>query len=279
MDLVSWITTRGGIVHRDVARRTYTDAAIARAVRAGGIERVRRHWLAAEGAPADLLAAARAGGRVACLTFARRRKWWMPEGIDTARHLSIGPHARRGAVAKGDIVHWTKPVGAASPHSLEESVEDALAHIALCADLESALVIWESAIRIEGIAVEALRHVRWTTRVARRLAQEVTGLSDSGLETYFRVRLGPWGLPIRHQPIIAGRPVDFLIGERLIVQIDGYAHHSSSAQRTKDVAFDAELRLRGYTVLRFTYAQVLHDWPAVERAIARALAAGLQRPR
>ena len=35
-----------------------------------------------------------------------------------------------------------------------------------------------------------------------------------------------------------------------------------------------ELSLRGYTVLRFTYAQVVHDWPAVERAIARAIAAG-----
>lgn len=30
----------------------------------------------------------------------------------------------------------------------------------------------------------------------------------------------------------------------------------------------------GYTVLRFTYSQVMHDWPMVERTIARAIATG-----
>jgi very-short-patch-repair endonuclease len=60
-----------------------------------------------------------------------------------------------------------------------------------------------------------------------------------------------------------------------VIQIDGWAHHSSSTQRSKDISHDAELRLRGYTVLRFSYAQVVHDPAAVERAIRRALAAGL----
>jgi len=88
------------------------------------------------------------------------------------------------------------------------------------------------------------------------------------------VKLSSWRIPIRQQIYVAGRPVDLLIGERLVVQIDGYKHHSSSAQRTKDVALDAELVLRGYTVLRFTYAQVVHDWDFVERTIARAIATG-----
>jgi very-short-patch-repair endonuclease len=34
------------------------------------------------------------------------------------------------------------------------------------------------------------------------------------------------------------------------------------------------LVLDGYTVLRFTYSQVIHDWDAVERTIARAVASG-----
>jgi very-short-patch-repair endonuclease len=70
-----------------------------------------------------------------------------------------------------------------------------------------------------------------------------------------------------------------LVGERLVVQIDGFEHHSSSAQRTKDVRFDAELVLAGFTVLRFTYAQVVHDWDHVERTVARAIAAGAHLPR
>ena len=79
---------------------------------------------------------------------------------------------------------------------------------------------------------------------------------------------------MRQQVVLLGRPVDLLIGERLVIQVDGFAHHSSSAQRSKDVAFDAELTLNGYTVFRFTYAQVMHDWDTVERTIARAIAAG-----
>jgi very-short-patch-repair endonuclease len=80
---------------------------------------------------------------------------------------------------------------------------------------------------------------------------------------------------VRQQVVLAGRPVDMLVGDRLVLQIDGYEHHSSSAQRAKDIAHDAELRLRGYTVLRFSYGQIVHDWVAVERRITRALAAGL----
>ncbi len=82
---------------------------------------------------------------------------------------------------------------------------------------------------------------------------------------------------IRQQVFIAGRRVDLLVGERLVVQIDGFAHHSTSEQRTKDVALDAELVLRGYTVLRFTYAQIVYDWDAVERTIARAISTGAHR--
>jgi hypothetical protein len=39
------------------------------------------------------------------------------------------------------------------------------------------------------------------------------------------------------------------------------------------------LRLRGYTALRFGYAQVIYDWPTVERTVARAVAAGLHLAR
>ena len=82
---------------------------------------------------------------------------------------------------------------------------------------------------------------------------------------------------MRQQVVIAGRPVDVLIGDRLVVQLDGFEYHSKPADRRRDLEHDAELVLRGYVVLRFSYAQVLHDWPAVERTVARAIAAGAHR--
>lgn len=278
MSLANWIDARGGIVHRSVAEQARWPAGeLRRAVAVGGVQVVRRTWLATASAQPDPLAAARAGARVACVSLARERKWWMPDDADPRRHLSLLPHARSGNRDPQDVFHWTKPVAPAPAHSLRESIEDALGHIASCLSSESALVVWESAVRVERLSIEALQQVRWLTRAAAELSFTVTGLSDSGLETIFRVRLGPWGLPLRHQEILAGRPVDFLIGERLVVQVDGHAFHSTAADRGRDVAHDIELRLRGYTVLRFTYAQVLHDWLAVERGIARAVAAGLHR--
>lgn len=275
VEVLEWLETGDvGIAHRDVALRNGISLKqIRAAVREGTVRKIRGPWLAKPDASGDLVDAAVAGARVGCLSAARHRGWWLPEGVDESLHLHFRASGRSAEFA--GVAHWTKSVAPASPTSLVASVEDSLSHIAVCLDPESARVVWESAIRTEGLAVAALRRVKWTTRAAHALAACVSDLSDSGLESIFLVRLSPWGLPIRQQVMLAGRFVDFLIGERLVVQVDGFAFHSSSAQRTSDVAHDAELRLRGYSVLRFTYAQIVHDWASVERAIARAIAAGL----
>lgn len=274
-DLATWLGTRGGIAHRRAALTAgYGAAAQRAAVDSGRALAIRRHWLALDDAPRALVAAARATARITCVTLARDRGWWMPDGLDSRIHLAFDPHGATMGIGAEVHAHWSRALAPAPALGLRASIEDALAHIAECLDPEAALILWEAAVRAESISPDALRRVRWRSAAARRCAESVTGLSDSGLETIFMIRLAHWNLPIRHQAIVAGHPIDFLIGRHLAVQVDGWAYHSSSAQRTKDVALDAELTLRGYTVLRFTYAQVVHDWPAVERAIARAIAAG-----
>ncbi|WP_241245869.1 DUF559 domain-containing protein [Microbacterium sp. 4R-513] len=78
---------------------------------------------------------------------------------------------------------------------------------------------------------------------------------------------------IRAQIWIAGHHVDHLIGDRLVVQIDG-GHHVN-AQRLSDNEHDAALRLLGYTVIRVGYRQVVDDWPTVQWLIMQALAQDL----
>lgn len=239
---------------------------------------IRRAWIALATADIDLVTAAKAGGRLTCTTLARRRDWWIPESVGSGIHLHLSPRAgaaRLGADWKG-VLHWAKPLVPFTPHSLTGAVEDALAHIAVCQPFETALVLWESAVHREKLSAQYLRGLSWTTRAARHLADVVSELSDSGLETLVVVPLRRLGLRVRQQVKLAGHLVDILVGDRLVVQIDGYEFHVG-AQRTKDIAHDAELRLRGYTVLRVSYAQVVHDWPLVERTILRAVAAGLDR--
>lgn len=254
----------------------YSDRDLRASVRAGDIEVFRRSWFVGRDAGDDLREAARRGGRLTCTSLARRRGWWMPEGISADPHLHFVPGSTglRLEEAWLGVAHWTRPIVPVE-RSLIAGVEDALAHLALCLPREQALVVWEAACRVEAIAPEALRRVRWASRAAHELAAEVNGLADSGLEVLVCAPLRRLRVQVRQQVVLAGKPVDVLVGTWLVVQIDGWAHHSSSAQRSKDIAHDAELRLRGYTVLRFSYAQVVHDRDGVLRTLRRALAAGL----
>lgn len=77
--------------------------------------------------------------------------------------------------------------------------------------------------------------------------------------------------------VLDGRRVDFLIGERLVVQLDGFAHHSTAHERRRDIEADARLALFGFTVLRFDWKQVIHEWSSVERTVLTAVAQGLHR--
>ena len=276
MDLSTWLRARGGIGHRaDAVDAGFTVSGIRTAIGRGSVQRIRARWIALPEAPADLVEAARAGGQLTCVSLARRRGWWVPP--DTAEHLHVHlpPHA---ASPQNDVItHWSAPLGPPRPRRILASIDDALAHAARCFPVDHAVAIWESAARVENRSIDSLRQVRWRDAVARHCADQLRPGTDSSLETIFRVRLNPWGVRVRMQVHLAGHTVDFLIGTHLVIQVDGWSFHSSSADRTRDIRHDAELRLRGYTVLRFSYEQVVTRWWEVEAVIADAIARGLHR--
>lgn len=105
-------------------------------------------------------------------------------------------------------------------------------------------------------------------------AHVATSLSDSGLETHFRELMLTIGVRLRQQVWVDGHPVDAVIGERLVVQMDGFAFHSSPADRRRDLHQDARLVLRGYTVLRFDYVQILFEPQYVIDTVRLAMAQG-----
>lgn len=275
MTLRDWLHARGGIAHRaDAEAQGYSPWHVRAQIRAGHVRRIRAQWVALDDAPSDLVAAATASARLTCISLARHRNWWIPPTAVAELHLQVPPNAH-GAHAASSVRHWNAPLVDRGPRALTASVEDALVHLAACLTLEDALTVWESAVRMESLDLESLRAVRWPNATCRALAGAVQGTSDSGIETIFVVRLSSWGVPMRQQVRIGGHRVDVVIGSHLVIQIDGHAHHSSPAERRRDVMHDAELRLRGYTVIRFTYRHIMHDWPYVERTIGAAIARGL----
>lgn len=274
MRLTTWLSERGGIGHRDDASDAgFAPSHVRAAIRAGTVRRIRAKWIALPSAPAELVTAAFSGGTLTCTTLARRRGWWVPPDAGATVHLHLPSH--ESLRAEDVHAHWAALLGPRRPRVLEASVEDALSDAAQCQPLDQAVAIWESAIRTGATTLETLRGVRWRSAAARHCLEHVRPGAGSSLETVFHVRLSAWGLRVRMQVNLAGHDVDFLIGTHLIVQIDGWAFHSSSADRTRDIAHDAELRLRGYTVLRFSYAQVIYQWEYVERTLAAAISRGL----
>ena len=151
--------------------------------------------------------------------------------------------------------------------------------MATCRPREAALAIWESAIRKRLVDPRALGSVAWRSLAARSLAGAADVLSDSGLETIGVRRVRRMGLVVRQQVLLLGHRVDALVEDSLVLQFDGWAHHSSAADRARDNRHDERLRAAGFHVIRIGYAEVVSGWAVIEREIQLAVAQGRHRRR
>lgn len=270
--LVAMVAAHGGVVRtRWLADNGHGTHAVRLAVAAGHLLRVRKGWLATPEADPMLVAAARAGVVISCVTQARRLGLWVL--ADRQPHAAAPGHSG-GVRARGAVIHWHRPVVPRHPDALVDPVENVLALAAVCQPAERGLAILESALRKQLVTLEAFRRLHLPA-AAVALCDRAVPWSDSGLESFIPPRLRWLGLPIVAQAWIAGHRVDFLIGDRLVLQVDG-GHHVGP-QREQDIAHDAELMLRGYHVIRVGYTQVVERWHEVQDLIMRAIAPGLHR--
>lgn len=243
-----------------------------RAVASGTLERIKRGWVALPQADAALIAAARGGVVISCVSQAERLGLWVHEPPQKF-HVRAAPNSS-GGKSKRAHVHWAKPLIARHPDALVDPIENVLALVADCEPFERALATWESALNQDLVTLAELAAYPWTG-AARELLATANPFADAGTETYLRQRLRWLDQRILVQTWIAGHRVDTLIGARLVLQIDG--KHHVGAQRSEDIRHDAQLRLMGYHVIRISYQQLMHDWPMVQDLIMRAVALGLHR--
>ena len=265
------VSAAGGVARVTTLRgRGFSRRTIEGAVAARELTRPRNGWVALPNADPLLVAAARAGVVLTCQTQARRLDLWVL-GDDTI-HVAAPPHRRIGEVKKGTHVHWGRPLVPRHPDALVDPVENVLAFVVACRPHEEALVNWESALRQQLVTRASLQRLPFAS-AARALLAECSLHSDWGLETLVPARLHFLWLPIRQQVWLAGHAVDFLIGDRLVLQVDG-GHHVG-VQRRSDIAHDAQLALLGYHVIRVDYVQVVTMWQEVHDLVVRAIAQGL----
>lgn len=251
----------------------YSRHRIKHALASGRLIRPRRGWVALPNADPGILFAARNNVVLSCITQAKRLGLWVLS--EDRPHVSARSTGSRSPDPRS-ITHWNVPLLDRDPSALEDPIENVLALVSRCQPHDSALSIIDSALN-KGLTTCAALATLPIPSQMRSLLKESTPFSDSGIETMFRTRLRWLRQPIRSQVWILGHRVDFLIGDRLIVQVDGRQH--VGAQRSEDIKHDALLGHEGYYVIRVSYEQIVYRWHEVSDAIIGAIARGMHLAR
>ena len=103
---------------------------------------------------------------------------------------------------------------------------------------------------------------------AARILQRVELGAGSGTETRVRLMLRRLRIRFVTQCVIRGvGRVDFLIGDRLILEVDSRSHHTSLEHYAKDRRRDAEAAAMGFMTMRTTFEEVMYDLAVLEQRI------------
>ena len=282
MELLACIRSLGGVAPTfRLLRMGWIGRALTAAIHQGAIVRVRQGWYASACEPSENLAAWRVGGRLTCVSGA------LYFGLSTRTtdliHIAVSPTAsrlrdpsdmrRRLTSQCGAVIHWRPPRAGSA---FVESPLTCLLDMCQCESPEFVVAAVDSALHA-GL----FNRGAWLCEVAnlplrlRLQLADVDGRSESIIESLSRFRCRAVGLRVRIQVRLApGLRVDLVIGERLVVEVDGREHHSDPSAFERDRMRDARLTALGYRVLRFSYSQVMHNWPSVEAAILAAVGHG-----
>src|SRR5690606_6104645 len=133
-----------------------------------------------------LVAAARAGVVVTCISQAARLGLWVHE-IPEKFHVGADPKSTGGKTDRAHV-HWSSPLVPRHPDALTDPIENVLALVADCAPFEPALATWESALNRGLVTLAGLAPYAWKPG-ARALLEQANPFADAGTETYLRERL------------------------------------------------------------------------------------------
>ncbi|QEO14113.1 DUF559 domain-containing protein [Agromyces intestinalis] len=265
-----------GVERRDVAR----------ARDAGAIMQVRPRWFAVPDAPLDVVRAVRVGGALTAASELRILGIWTRPDPHATLHVRVprtasrlrtldGSGARLDREHPGVCVHYRSVAG--EPRAWDP-LPLALAEAAACGDRLDAQIALDSALSTRQLDRDGLAELRELLPASK---QGIVDLADAGCQsgTETIVRLLLHGRRIRHRTQVwiegVGR-IDQLVGDRLVVEIDGEGFHTG-VEFERDRRRDFELVMRGYLVFRLSYDMVMTEWAAVRAGLLALIERGEHR--
>jgi very-short-patch-repair endonuclease len=153
------------------------------------------------------------------------------------------------------------------------NLDECLRGVVRYCDRETAIACLDTAITLYKLDEYQIRSMfRHEPAESRSRAAAAKPGSDSGTESLSRQRFEALGLVVRQQVTLPEvGDVDMRIGRTLVVEVDGWAYHSDRAAFENDRRRDALIAAQRLVPLRFSYKQVMTDWPFVERIVLACL--------
>jgi len=280
---------RGGACSRAELLTVVSEAELGNEVRRRRLERIfprayARPWMADQPDVRDRAAIASVGAPVAISHTSALRRWGAPTDDDQVHVTTL--IGRRFERTPGLIIHVTSQHLTCSRDRgvLTAAPEYAVVQTWTISGERRAMVL--EAVR-RGLATPSTiaRVVEASKRLpARRELTELLTLLDGGCESELEIwgQLQVFDVPgLRHgvqqYEIRAGGRTYRLdrayVEERVAVELDGEAYHSSRQQRERDRRRDAALATRGWLTVRFSYRRLTSDPDGCRRELLAILAA------
>lgn len=267
----------------------YTRYQVAALMRMGDLKRPRIGWYVSPDIPPEAVRAIRVGGVLGCASAAQSYGLAVPERSGDVLHVSLADNASRlrssrdrtWQMAAGDepgvLLHWLPRLDPL--RGWRVAPRDAVLQMAGCTTTEWLTAAIDSARRPDRdgqvlLPAAELAGLRTALPARAHVAVDLSDASsESPPESLVRLRLLLGGIRFTTQVwLLPGHRVDFLLEGRVVLEVDGAAHHSGEHVFEADRARDALLRSWGYPVIRLSYRQVMDEWPAMLSMIRRVLA-------
>lgn len=285
---VRWMTAHHGLATRaQLLRMGLSERTIRRRAEEGLLIRVDRQVYALPGAPLDLVTRTRAA--TLCLPGS------IPTGPSAAVLLGTGPwegmdlgqqpwlvHPRSRSV---DARYITRPQcrTVRARGLLVASPKDTVVDLARGWPFEDALTVTQRALQTRVVSFDdliaahaSMRRFAGVAQLARVIATLADGTRSEAERLLVRLlrEAGIAGWIANHRVRAGGRgyEIDVAFPERrLAVEVDGQAFHSDGRAFQRDRRRQNDLVCAGWTVLRFTWADLTQDPERVIAAILDAL--------
>jgi hypothetical protein len=273
MDPLNYLAQLGGVARTgQLLAAGYSRTEIAHLADAG-VRQLRRGVFVLPQCRPELVAAIRHNARVSCASAAGHYGLWLREA-PAQHHLACNHGHGVGFIRHRTVRfdgHPVLPIAA---------IEDVALHAMTCLAPPASTAIATSAMRLHGVPLELLKAQLTADRSGPALKAlcQLDLRAESIVEVDAQHLFRTHGLGYDAEVYLPGiGRVDFLIEGFLIVEVDGFAYHSSREALRRDLGRNNASTLAGLAVLRYMPE---HIWFEPERVLAeiRAVLARRSQP-